>query len=130
MINKIRLAFPKERGGACSVAQICRGHRAWPRSRHFPLPEDMVRIWEDHPNTTPMACSRRGSWVVNEMTMDGLFVDCECLGYLLADVESDPGNYDQNGDLLPLANLQPSRMPVFVGMKIFLTRNLCKKTDF
>eukprot|EP00973_Karenia_brevis_P061746 8587507-Karenia_brevis.AAC.1 len=51
MLNKMRVGMPANKGGDFSVPQICRGHRAWPKDHHWPTPDDMKWLWDNHRNT-------------------------------------------------------------------------------
>eukprot|EP00973_Karenia_brevis_P011753 1592204-Karenia_brevis.AAC.1 len=69
LLNKLRLGQPKTRGGNFSVAQICAGHRAWPRFQQNPLPDDMRALFERFPTTVCLAVSRVGCQTVNDASL-------------------------------------------------------------
>ncbi|CAE7892745.1 unnamed protein product, partial [Symbiodinium necroappetens] len=58
-----------------------------------------------------------------------LFPHYPPLATLPADVDSNPENCVR-GKLKPAGELQPSAMPVYKGMKVYLTRNARKDVDF
>eukprot|EP00973_Karenia_brevis_P014000 1899931-Karenia_brevis.AAC.1 len=108
---------------------IAKGHRAWPK-HGGPRCADIAAIFAKHPNTVPLAVSRQGCFDFNELALAALFPREAQVGTLTADVESNPENYDECGVMKPLSELRPSKMPIFIGMKVFITRNLNKDTDF
>eukprot|EP00973_Karenia_brevis_P076929 10682563-Karenia_brevis.AAC.1 len=130
MLNKMRVGMPANKGGDFSVPQICRGHRAWAKDHHWPTPDDMKWLWDNHRNTVRLATSRVGAKHVNDTTLEAIFADRDPLGWIDADVESDPENYRADGTLKAWRELRPSRMPVYAGMQVYLTRNRNKEIDF
>ena len=52
------------------------------------------------------------------------------LATLPGDVESDPLNYDSEGQLKPKCELQPSELQIFKHMQVYLTKNVRKDVDY
>eukprot|EP00973_Karenia_brevis_P064667 8983215-Karenia_brevis.AAC.1 len=89
----------------------------------------MRALFEKFPTTVCLAVSRVGCQTVNDASLAALFTKDDLLGYIDADVESDPQNYDAKGKLLPVPKLKPSCMPVYQNMMVFITRNVDKERD-
>jgi hypothetical protein len=100
---------------------------AW-RTRDPTVPA-MRALLHSHPETTILTCTRKGAAEVNECALWALFPNHPPLVTLDADVESDPANYDR-AQLRAMEDLRPSRLPIFTGMRVYLTRNVRKDIDF
>ncbi|CAE7365302.1 unnamed protein product [Symbiodinium natans] len=101
---------------------------AW-RPPGRPTVKGLQKLLKSKPNTTILTCTRRGAAVVNGTALKALFPKYPPIATLPADVDSNPENYVQ-GKLKPPAELQPSTMPVYKGMRVYLTRNVRKDIDF
>jgi hypothetical protein len=126
----LRTSKPSEgpsRSGV-SVPDIMRNRRAW--KGHFPDAKDLHRIWTLHPNTTFLAFTRRGCTTLNNLTIQAFYSRKKPLVILDADIESNPDNYDERHKLKPAGQLQPTKLPIYAGMKLFFTRNVDKSRDY
>ena len=94
-----------------------------------PSPDDVRRLLKSRPDTTVLTVSRRGAQVVNNAALEGLFPRYPPKVWIDADVESNPDNYE-GGERKALEALVPSKMPVYVNMQVYLTRNVRKDIDF
>jgi len=94
-----------------------------------PTVKGLRKLLKSKPDTTILTCTRRGAARVNAAALKALFPHYPPLATLPADVDSNPENYVQ-GKLKPAGELQPSAMPVYKGMKVYLTRNVRKDVDF
>jgi hypothetical protein len=94
-----------------------------------PTPVELRKLLKSRPYTTILTVSRRGAAAVNEAALQGLFPEFPAKAWVDADVESNPDNYVA-GELKAFAELEPTRMPVYVGMQVYLTRNVRKDVDF
>ena len=91
-----------------------------------PTVQGLRKLLKARPETTVL---RRGAAKVNECALKALFPKHPPLVTLPADVDSNPANYHR-GTLKPVEELEPSEMPVFKGMRVYLTRNVRKDVDF
>ncbi|CAE7723579.1 unnamed protein product [Symbiodinium pilosum] len=94
-----------------------------------PSPDDVRRLLKSRPDTTVLTISRRGAQAVNNAALEGLFPRYPPKVWIDADVESNPDNYER-GERKALEALVPSKMPVYVNMQVYLTRNVRKDIDF
>ena len=101
---------------------------AW-RPPGKPTVKALRKLLKCRPDTTILTCTRRGAAVVNKVALQALFPHYPPVATLPADVDSNPENYAQ-GKLRPVAELEPSAMPVYKGMRVYLTRNVRKDVDF
>ncbi|CAK9025614.1 unnamed protein product [Durusdinium trenchii] len=88
------------------------------------------RLLEKFPNTTMMAVTRRGTQTLNELAVAALFNECEAVCTLKGDLESNPANYDDTGHLKPARACVPLEVPCYVGMKLYITKNVNKARDY
>jgi len=130
LLNGLRLDKPAPRGGkGLTVAQICRGHKAWRGDR--PTVDDIRRLFSKHPDTTILTVSRLGATEINELALQAKFPRREPLAILPGDIECNPENYDAKGELIKeFSKLKPLQVPIHKGMLVYLTRNVRKDVDF
>ncbi len=111
--------------------RLLRGHRAMPDRGPGYSPEptnlDMDAMLQETPNTTFVTVTRRAAAVLNDLALEVLFSGMVPLATLAAEPESNLENYDHYGRLVGCA---PSQMPIFVGARVTLTRNIDKSRDF
>ena len=123
---QLRTAMPSRE----QLRAICKEHKAW---THLGLPslEEVKNILAKHDAVTMATCTRRAAASLNELCVEALFASLKqnSLAVLAADWESNPENYDADGRLVK-EKLQPTTLRVYAGMRVFLTRNMNKKTDF
>ena len=110
------------------VEKICRGHKAWIGDK--PDKRDITKLLKKHPDTTIVTCTRRAASEVNDLAVEALFGRRMPLATLPGDVETNSENYvdgqlDRSG-----RKLKPSEVPVYKGMKLFLTKNIRKADDY
>ena len=111
--------------------RMLRGHRAMPDRGPEYSPEptnmDVAAMLEQTQNTTFVTITRRAAAVLNALALEVLFSEAAPVATCAADPESNLENYDARGRLISYA---PSQMPIFVGAKVMLTRNIDKSRDF
>ena len=129
LLNRMRHSRPTSIVDGYRIRDIIYKHRAWAKG-NLPTVEALRRILTEHPETTILACSRRGCRLMNALAVEALLGSAQLRGELAADVESNPDNYGWDGEMLPHSELRPMRMRIYVGMKVTLTRNVCKENDF
>ena len=137
LLKGIRTTMPTQTRTSCgsvSVPDLMKGRRAW--HGHAPRVEDLA-YWLDEacPDTdgkevTLLAVSRAGVQELNDLAVQALYGDAEPLTWLPGDVESNPNNYDENGNLKESHELVPLEVPIYRGMNIYLTANVMKHIDF
>ncbi|CAK0885979.1 unnamed protein product [Prorocentrum cordatum] len=123
ILDEIRTAKPSQE----TLAKICRKHKAWKMGD--PTPTDLKKLYEAHPETTVVTCTRKGANAVNEAAVKALYGRKSPLAVLPGDVELNPETYEHGQfrtDRRPL----PSAVPVYKGMQIYLTKNVRKEDDF
>ena len=124
LLNQLRMGYPKERSGACSVTRIMWGKRAWPGNR--PTVDCVRRLFNRVPHTTVLAISREAVHEFNELAVQAFHTNDEYLGTIHGDVESDPANYDENKELKPHRLLRPMELHLYKGMTVVITKNFEK----
>lgn len=126
-LELLRTAKPSKE----QLHKLLRGHRAMPDRGPGYSPEptnlDMQAMLAQTPNTTFITITRRAAVVLNKLALEVLFGDQALLATVAADPESNLNNYDANGRLVDWV---PEQLPVFVGARVVLTRNLDKSRDF
>ncbi|CAK0870685.1 unnamed protein product [Prorocentrum cordatum] len=101
--------------------KIVRDHKAW-KSRGDPTPAEMKKLFEKHPDTRIVTCTHRGAAAVNEAAVAALYGRKTPLATLDGDVELNPENF-LDGKLRTDRRLVPSKVPIYKGMKLYLTKN-------
>ena len=126
-LELLRTAKPSKE----QLHRMLRGHRAMPDRGPGYSPEptnlDMEAMLRQTPDTTFVTITRRAAAVLNNLALEVLFAGAVPLGTVAADPESNLENYDPHGRLIAMA---PQELPIFLGARILLTRNLDKKRDF
>ena len=89
----------------------------------------MRKLFAQHPETHVLVVSRRGAEAVNDAALEANFPRFPPRAVVPGDVESASHNYE-DGELRPIADLRPSELRIFVGMKAFITRTLRKDLDY
>ena len=79
------------------------------------------------PHTTFVTVTRRATAILNTLALEVLFAEAMPLGTAAVDPESNLENYDDRGRLIAM---EPLRLPVFVGARVTLTKNIDKARDF
>lgn len=124
------------------MAQIMKHRRAW--RGHWPRQEDVARLLTKYPHTTFLAITRRGADYLNQsgaqhgrfargdlrLAVAACFAGHRPAIVLDGDLEANPENYDENGQLKPPTGLVPLRVECYPGMKIFTTKNVDKERDY
>ena len=123
LLSQLRTARPDKKN-----LKFLASKKPW-RGDGPPSAEDARRLLKSRPDTTILTVSRRGAQAVNDAALQGLFPRHPPNALIDADVESNPENY-VDGKLKALESLAPARLPVYVGMRVYLTRNVRKDVDF
>ena len=71
--------------------------------------------------------TRRATAILNSLALEVLFAEAMPLGTVAVDPESNLENYDQHGRLIAM---EPLQLPLFVGARVTLTKNIDKARDF
>ena len=126
-LELLRTAKPSKE----QLHKLLRGHRAMPDRGPGYSPEptnlDMQAMLSETPNITFITITRRAAAILNKLALEVLFGDKAPLATLAADPESNLDNYDAHGSVM---SWLPEQLPIFVGARVVLTRNLDKKRDF
>ena len=110
------------------LKRFFRKQKAW--SGDKPTVHDMRWLLSEHPNTTLLAVSRTGAAVLNDLVLQTLHPRKAPLVTLRGDVESKPDNYNREGQLKPHGQLIPSKLKIYVGQQLYMTKNVRKDTDY
>ena len=121
MLTQIRRDLPSPE----LVAEFCK-RKAWLGS---PNVKQVRKVLEKHPDTTIMTCTRKGASRINFLATRAYFAKEKPLAWVDGDYESNHRNYDGD-ELKPIDKLTASNMPIYKGMKIYLTQNVRKQADF
>ena len=133
--EKLRKTLEILRTGKPSVAQlreIKKGHKAPSLGRagyvmnKIPSQSDVAHILEETPGTLFLTVSRQACALLNGFAVDTLFGDGPPLAVVPSDPESNVGNYEKGKKLRD----GPAEVPIYVGMKVILTKNLNKAVGF
>ena len=115
----LRTGKPDKRG----LEWILRGHKA-PRGHaranarmYPPTAWDIKMILQQTPKTTFLTVSRRAAALLNQWAVQALFSEARPVGYLPLDLTEDEKE-------------TPKAVPIYVGMRVTLTRNLNKRIGF
>ena len=108
------------------LQDFCRARKAWGRR---PVLAGVRRVLKRHPKTTMMTCTRRAACELNDLVLASKFPRRAPLAIVPGDPESNPSNYA--GAHLKSANkLKPLDVPIHKGMRVYITDNVHKESDF
>ena len=99
---------------------LCRGHKAWRGEE--PSLADLRLHLSRFPNTTMVTCTKKKAAQLNELVLQLRHPRKKPWTTLPGDVDVNPNNYDR----LP----QPSEVPIYKGVQLYLTKNVRKKDDY
>ena len=122
MLQATRTAKPHN-----DVVKKFNRHRAWPA--RSPTVADIRKVLQCHPRTTMMAFTRRGAATLNALALEAKHPRKAPLAVIAGDVEANPDNY-AGGRLKAPSGLTPMPLPVYIGMPLYLTRNVMKDLDY
>ncbi|CAK0824368.1 unnamed protein product, partial [Prorocentrum cordatum] len=123
ILDELRTSKPSKE----TLQNICRGHKAWKIGA--PTPADLKTLFEKHPETRIVTCTRKGAATVNEAAIVALCGRKSPLGTLPGDVELNPENY-WDGKFRTDRRPIPSAVPVYKKMQVYLTKNVRKEDDY
>jgi hypothetical protein len=123
ILDALRTSMPSER----LMRKLLQQGMAWRTPQ--PTVQAVRRLLHAHPETTILTCTRRGAQAVNQCALEALYPRFPPKVVLDADMESDPKNYE-HGKLKDGRELAPSQLPIYIGMRVYLTRNVRKDIDF
>ena len=123
LLSELRLSVPCD-----ATMRLLRQRKAWSPPGP-PTVDKVLSLFRRTPQTTVAACSRRGAAEINACAIAGLFRNRRPVVVLDADYDSCPTNYI-NGEQKPVQDLQPTPLPVHVGLRVCFTRTLRRDLDF
>ena len=123
ILDELRTSKPS----AHTLRRLCQGHKAWKTGA--PTADDLKTLYGRHPETQIVTCTRRGAAAVNDAALAALYGRKSPLAVLPGDVEQNADNY-LNGKLREDRRPLPSKVPVYKGMQLYLTKNVRKDDDF
>jgi hypothetical protein len=123
ILNTLRTAKPDQK-----LLKQLQKRKAWTPPGP-PTAEGLRKLLHAHPDTTILTCTRIGAQRVNECALEALFPHYPPMVILDGDLETNPDNYFE-GQLKAFKECKPSRIPIYKGMKVYLTKNVRKDIDF
>ena len=112
------------------LLQLVRGHRAMPDRGPGVSPEpttmDVKDILTETPNTTFVVITRRNAALLNDLAVTAIFGHADPVRVVPGDPESNTSNYRRGR----LVDCEPARVPIYIGARITLTRNIDKENHF
>ena len=76
-----------------------------------------------------VTCRRHNAEKLNKLAIEALFGNKAPLVTLDGDIDSNPDNYI-NGELRTDCRPRPSQVPIYKGMKLYITQNVIKEKDY
>ena len=122
-LRALRTSRPPQR----LLHDLCRGHKAWPGEE--PSLQDLRKHLARFPNTTMVTCTKKKAARLNDLVLQLKHPRKAPLIVLPGDVEVNPDNYEAGRlreDRLP----EPSKVPIYKGAQLYLTKNVRKKDDY
>jgi len=126
-LDILRTAKPSSR----QLRFILRGHKA-PSSAYFdqnteaPSAEEVSQILTETPQTLFLTVSRRACAHLNDLAVKSHFPDAVPVAVLPTDPESNVANYEGS----KLVFDTPLGTPIFIGMRVVMTKNLNKEAGY
>ena len=133
--EKLRKTLEILRTGKPSVAQlreIKKGHKAPSLGRggyimnEVPSQADVEHILEETPETLVLTVSRQACALLNGFAVEALFGANPPVAMVPSDPESNVQNYEKGKKVRD----EPAEIPIHIGMKVILTKNLNKAVGF
>ena len=124
LLDEVRTHVPSKK----TIAKLNYRKKAWKGSK--PTKEDMKRIATTLPHTHIVTYTKQGAAEVNELTVKGLYGKKKPLATLDGDYEMNPDNYVKNRLKTDVSSLRPCRIPIYKGMRLYLTQNVQKEAAF
>ena len=113
------------------LLQLVRGHRAMPDRgpgvSQEPTTMDVQGMLAETPSTTFVSITRRNAALLNDLAIEALFGEEEPVCFVPGDPESNTDNYDEAGNQI---DCQPQQVPIYIGARVTLTRNVNKEQHF
>ena len=113
------------------LLQLVRGHRAMPDRgpgvSQEPTTMDVQGMLAETPSTTFVSITRRNAALLNDLAIEALFGEEEPVCFVPGDPESNTDNYDEAGRQI---DCQPQQVPIYIGARVTLTRNVNKEQHF
>ena len=88
------------------------------------------RLVHARPETLMMTCTRRGAYEVNFLCLQAKYPHFPARRTVDADIETNPVNHDDPGNLKQDDWLQCTQVPIFTRIRVAFTRNARPQVDF
>ena len=121
ILDALRTATPSD-----DLLEALQARTIWGKD---PSADAVRKLLHAHPETTILSCSRWGAHNVNICALQALYPNYPPRAVIDGDIESYPENY-VGGKLKAFKNLKPTPLPIYIGMQVYLTRNIRKDIDF
>ena len=123
----LRTAMPDKK----LLKRIALRHKAWSGHKE-PTAWDLQELYRKVPHTTIATCTRRAAALVNDLSIWVLFTTKKKrqLADLFVDWESNADNFDEDNKFITGKPPVPMSMKVYRGMRVHITRNVDKGSDF
>ena len=129
-LELLRAAKPSQK----QLTDILRGHRA-PRRQNRqgyqapsspPSDDDIRAVFVEDPDTVFVTITKAAAAAVNDLAVSTFFPDQAPLAVLPGDPDANPANFYASEQRA----WDPAPIPIFVGARIQLTRNIHKEMDY
>jgi hypothetical protein len=118
---------------ASQLRDILKKHRAPKRENRpidgggeWPTAEEIAAIFTETPETTFVTLTRRAAAWVNDAAVKLHFGHVRPLDVLPGEPEQNASNYDDQH----MVACEPSELPIYAGLRLYITRNANKSNDF
>lgn len=130
-LDFLRYYKPVGQEGNRFVNKFCYEHKAW-SGHHKPTALDIDSTFKKVPQTTFIVCTRLGAAIINVLAVQVLFYNRNkrLLCLLPGDFRDNQDNYTEMAKLRTDRALVPAEVPIYVGLRIVLTRNIDKENHF
>ena len=131
-LDFLRYYKPMGQEGKRFVNNLCYEHKAW-TGHHKPTNLDIDYVLKKtNGKTTFLTCTGRGAAIINALCVLVLFHNRNkrLLCKLPGDYRDNQENYTGRSALRTDRTLVPSDVPIYVGLRIVLTRNIDKENHF
>ena len=131
-LDFLRYHKPMGEEGKRFINRLCYKHKAW-TGHHKPTNLDIDSVFKKtNGQTTFITCTRHGAAIINALAVEVLFHNRNkrLLCKLPGDFRDNQDNYTEMAALRTDLALVPSEVPIYVGLRIVLTRNIDKENHF
>ena len=123
-LDLLRTAMPSK----MQLNSICRGRKAWVGDE--PNAADIGALLRKYPQATVVAATKRGVALINQLALEALHPRAAPLATIPGAFEDNPDNSGSGGKLRDDRRPVPTDVPLYRGLRLYLTRNVRKADDY